>query len=369
MRCSRWMPAAAPPAKLAPGRHLAMSAVAQKQDVTDPDVVADYCKNAQMRGLKVIIGRGECQLERQRRVKPQTAARLKAGGRVETPRFGVDPDVCTGDKSCMRLNGCPSLTLKDSGDPLRDDPVAHVDGSCVGCGLCGEVAHAAVLCPSFYRADIIINPTGWDRAVARMRAAVIGERDIGVAVRIVGPQLYYLRECVDGRQQPLRQQQAEHTAEHGGTHDVQRRHPRRLARSARGCGAGSTTWCDRRRCRGPARSGCRWCPRLGSGSTRPRPAGSARRPGACRGRRRSGSRDRLGPTRSARRRPRPARPDFEGDDRQQGQQPRRSLGEKREAEGRAQADDDGLIGVNSAVLAPLPFSFATSAAITLPATT
>src|SRR5207247_8461355 len=41
-------------------------------------------------GLKVIIGRGECQLERQRRVNPQTAARLKAGARVETPPFGVE---------------------------------------------------------------------------------------------------------------------------------------------------------------------------------------------------------------------------------------------------------------------------------------
>jgi indolepyruvate ferredoxin oxidoreductase, alpha subunit len=125
-------------------------------------------------GLKVIIGRGECQLERQRRVKPQTAARLKAGARVETPRFGVDPDVCTGDKSCMRLNGCPSLTLKSSGDPLRDDPVAHVDQSCVGCGLCGEVAHAAVLCPSFYEARVVHNPSGWERTLARVRRRVIG---------------------------------------------------------------------------------------------------------------------------------------------------------------------------------------------------
>jgi indolepyruvate ferredoxin oxidoreductase alpha subunit len=125
-------------------------------------------------GLKVIIGRGECQLERQRRVKPQTAARLKAGARVETPRFGVDPDVCTGDKSCMRLNGCPSLTLKSSGDPLRDDPVAHVDQSCVGCGLCGEVAHAAVLCPSFYEARVVHNPSAWERALARVRRRVIG---------------------------------------------------------------------------------------------------------------------------------------------------------------------------------------------------
>ena len=125
-------------------------------------------------GLKVIIGRGECQLERQRRVKPQTAARLKSGARVETPRFGVDPDVCTGDKSCMRLNGCPSLTLKSSGDPLRDDPVAHVDQSCVGCGLCGEIAHAAVLCPSFYEARVVHNPSAWERALARVRRRVIG---------------------------------------------------------------------------------------------------------------------------------------------------------------------------------------------------
>ena len=125
-------------------------------------------------GLKVIIGRGECQLERQRRVKPKTAARLKAGERVASARFGVDPDVCTGDKSCMRLNGCPSLTLKASGDPLRDDPVAHVDQTCVGCGLCGEVAHAAVLCPSFFEARVVHNASGWEKALDRVRRGVIG---------------------------------------------------------------------------------------------------------------------------------------------------------------------------------------------------
>jgi len=126
------------------------------------------------KGLKVIIGRGECQLERQRRVKPQTAARLKAGERVPTARFGVDPDVCTGDKSCMRLNGCPSLTLKASGDPLREDPVAHVDQTCVGCGLCGEVAHAAVLCPSFFEARVVHNPARWEQVLDRLRRRVIG---------------------------------------------------------------------------------------------------------------------------------------------------------------------------------------------------
>ena len=46
--------------------------------------------------------------------------------------------------------------------------------SCVGCGLCGEVAHAAVLCPSFYRAEIINNPTAGDRFKLRLRGAVIG---------------------------------------------------------------------------------------------------------------------------------------------------------------------------------------------------
>jgi indolepyruvate ferredoxin oxidoreductase, alpha subunit len=46
--------------------------------------------------------------------------------------------------------------------------------SCVGCGLCGEVAHAAVLCPSFYRAEIIRNPNWWDRALQRVRATIIG---------------------------------------------------------------------------------------------------------------------------------------------------------------------------------------------------
>jgi indolepyruvate ferredoxin oxidoreductase alpha subunit len=125
-------------------------------------------------GLKVVIARAECQLERQRRLRPEQAARLAAGERVETPRFGVDPDVCTGDKSCMRLNGCPSLTLADSGDPLRDEPVAHVEASCVGCGLCGEVAHAAALCPSFYAARGVRHAGVWERGWARLRARVIG---------------------------------------------------------------------------------------------------------------------------------------------------------------------------------------------------
>jgi indolepyruvate ferredoxin oxidoreductase alpha subunit len=126
------------------------------------------------RGLKVIIADGECQLVRQRRVRAQDALRLARGERVVTSRFGVDEAICTGDHSCIRLSGCPSLTVKANPDPLRSDPVTTVIESCVGCGLCGEVAHAAVLCPSFYRAELIRNPSRWERFIAALRARVIG---------------------------------------------------------------------------------------------------------------------------------------------------------------------------------------------------
>ncbi|AVA22683.1 MULTISPECIES: indolepyruvate ferredoxin oxidoreductase subunit alpha [unclassified Rhizobium] len=125
-------------------------------------------------GPKIIVASSECMLNKQRRVKPQFAKAVKDGKRMVKERFGVDEDVCTGDHACIRLSGCPSLSVKHTDDPLKDDPVAAVDNNCVGCGNCGEVAEAAVLCPSFYRADIIHNPTGWDRFLARMRAAVIG---------------------------------------------------------------------------------------------------------------------------------------------------------------------------------------------------
>src|SRR5436853_4045785 len=126
------------------------------------------------KGLKVIIADAECQLERQRRIRPQIAAALKAGKRVVSTRFGVDEDVCSGDHSCIRLSGCPSLTVKAASDPLKVDPVAHVNNDCVGCGLCGEVAHAAILCPSFFRAEIVQNPNVLDRFAARLRNTVIG---------------------------------------------------------------------------------------------------------------------------------------------------------------------------------------------------
>jgi indolepyruvate ferredoxin oxidoreductase alpha subunit len=123
-------------------------------------------------GPKVIVASSECMLNKERREKPLRLRAIAAGRRVEAPRFGVDEDICTGDHACIRLSGCPSLSLKRLDDPLRDDPVASIDQSCVGCGNCGEVADAAVLCPSFYRADIIHNPGRWERGVAALRATV-----------------------------------------------------------------------------------------------------------------------------------------------------------------------------------------------------
>ncbi|EHK57973.1 indolepyruvate ferredoxin oxidoreductase subunit alpha [Allomesorhizobium alhagi] len=126
------------------------------------------------KGPKVIVASSECMLNRQRREKPLIDKAIKGGERVVKPKFGVDEDICTGDHACMRLSGCPSLSVKSLDDPLRDDPVAHIDQSCVGCGNCGEVADAAVLCPSFYRADVVHNPGRWDCFAERQRRKVIG---------------------------------------------------------------------------------------------------------------------------------------------------------------------------------------------------
>ncbi len=139
------------------------------------------------KGLKVVIAESECMLAKQRRVKSERAKLLAKGKRAIRERFGIDDDVCTGDHSCIRLSGCPSLTIKQNPDPLRQDPIAHVNTGCVGCGLCGEVAHAAILCPSFYRAEIVYNPAKWERLVARLRQGLIRRLMSREAVRLAPP--------------------------------------------------------------------------------------------------------------------------------------------------------------------------------------
>ncbi len=142
-------------------------------DVTHMRNVIREALTTQAPGPKVIVASSECMLNKQRREKPLRAQAIKDGRRVDIPRFGVDADICTGDHACIRLSGCPSLSLKKLDDPLRDDPVASIDQSCVGCGNCGEVADAAVLCPSFYRADVVHNPGAWEKRLHAFRAKII----------------------------------------------------------------------------------------------------------------------------------------------------------------------------------------------------
>jgi indolepyruvate ferredoxin oxidoreductase, alpha subunit len=113
--------------------------------------------------LRVIISDQECMLALQRRKR-----QVQGDRRSDKVRFGVDETVCTGDHSCMRLSGCPSLTMRAAADPLKDGPPAYVDESCVACGLCGTAAHVARLCPSFYEAKRIANPN----ILQRMRYGV-----------------------------------------------------------------------------------------------------------------------------------------------------------------------------------------------------
>ena len=142
-------------------------------DVPKMRKVIEEALTTEQEGPKVIVASSECMLNRQRRERPLLNKAIKDGRRVEKPRFGVDEEICTGDHACIRLSGCPSLSLKRLDDPLRDDPVASIDQSCVGCGNCGEVADAAVLCPSFYRADVVHNPGWLERTLSGFSARVI----------------------------------------------------------------------------------------------------------------------------------------------------------------------------------------------------
>ena len=125
-------------------------------------------------GPKVLIAQGECMLNKQRREKRQIRKDIAKGFRSVRERFGVDPDTCTGDRSCIRLSGCPSLSIAPNPDPLKKEPVTTVLNSCVGCGLCGEISHAAILCPSFYRARIITNPSRLEVFAHGVQTKIIG---------------------------------------------------------------------------------------------------------------------------------------------------------------------------------------------------
>ncbi len=148
--------------------------VGHTYDVNTMQATLHEALTTDFKGPKVVIAQSECMLNKQRRVKPQIADAVQRGERVVKEKFGVDAAVCSGDHACMRLSGCPSLTLKNSGDPLKPDPVAQVDDGCVACGHCGEVADAAVLCPSFYRVEWVRNASAWEKRLDGWRRKVVG---------------------------------------------------------------------------------------------------------------------------------------------------------------------------------------------------
>ena len=127
------------------------------------------------KGPKVIVASSECMLNKQRRIKPlfdkAVKARRAGGARALRRRRGH-----LHRRPCLH----PPVRLPFAVGQAHQRSAARtirsraIDNSCVGCGNCGEVAEAAVLCPSFYRADIIHNPTGFDRFMAKLRGGVIG---------------------------------------------------------------------------------------------------------------------------------------------------------------------------------------------------
>jgi indolepyruvate ferredoxin oxidoreductase alpha subunit len=123
--------------------------------------------------LRVVISDEECMLARQRRERRERAEAEQAGRPVTYARYGVDAEVCTGDHACIRLSGCPSLTVRPPLDPLKDGPTTYVDENCLACGLCSSAAHAARLCPSFYRARRVANPGAWRRLRDRVGNQVL----------------------------------------------------------------------------------------------------------------------------------------------------------------------------------------------------
>lgn len=125
------------------------------------------------RGLKVIISDAECALESGRKIRKLKSGALGQNGRWVEKKLGVDEDVCTGDHSCISYNGCPSLTVRNNPNPLKDDKIAWIDYSCIGCGLCGDITHVAKLCPSFFEVDRVINPSFYERFIFGIRNFVI----------------------------------------------------------------------------------------------------------------------------------------------------------------------------------------------------
>ena len=78
--------------------------------------------------------------------------------------------------SMMKIPEASVFGSKDAPSNVKLTDYLNVmkNNGCVGCGLCGEVADAAVLCPSFHKIEIVSHPTAWERWVYRFNQWAIG---------------------------------------------------------------------------------------------------------------------------------------------------------------------------------------------------
>ena len=111
-------------------------------------------------GPKVIVAQSECMLNRQRREKPLVKKADRRGPSASCASASASTsDTCTGDHSCIRLSRLP---VADASSRIRTRcaatrwPPCSTAASAAACAA--RSSHAAVLCPSFYRADIVSNP-------------------------------------------------------------------------------------------------------------------------------------------------------------------------------------------------------------------
>ena len=131
----------------------------RRRDVRDTFIEA---LTTDEQGPKVLVMQSECQLNRQRRVKPETRQALKeATGHPRAVRRR------SGD---MHRRPClhPDLRVPVADNHLQPRSDADRPGRDGARQLrrlrrLRHNAHAAVLCPSFYRSDVIHNPTRRDR--------------------------------------------------------------------------------------------------------------------------------------------------------------------------------------------------------------
>ena len=99
-------------------------------------------------------------LNRQRRERPLRTKAVAEGKRIKRTRFGWTRHLYR--RSCSSVCRDALFSLKPIDDPLLMIR-AYIDQNCVGCGNCGEVAEAAILCPSFISGIIRTHALGQNK--------------------------------------------------------------------------------------------------------------------------------------------------------------------------------------------------------------